>query len=189
MRGFALRLDETFLAAPHKVAAPNRKYGFSVRLDKNSGEPIRSKRGPSHTRPWAAGYGVLPTAEIANLCVERHAQLAAEEPALAARFRALILEAAAAYLEVDLEGDDPDAPHKPQALAAAIDLLLSAWRMSGEKRHLDRAGHFGRAAMAMFLGDGLPLPRASQRHDHYEALTGGPELMLSLFRLHEAEAP
>ena len=41
----------------------------------------------------------------------------------------------------------------------------------------------------LFLTDGLPLPRATNQHDHYETITGGPDLMLALLKLHLVRAP
>jgi hypothetical protein len=35
----------------------------------------------------------------------------------------------------------------------------------------------------LFLGDGCPLPKASHVHDHYEAVTNGDTLMMTLLRL------
>ncbi|NJL70304.1 MAG: hypothetical protein HC888_01240 [Candidatus Competibacteraceae bacterium] len=37
--------------------------------------------------------------------------------------------------------------------------------------------------MRIFLGDGSPLPKLTSLHDHYETITGGDDLMLSLLAL------
>ncbi|MFN2351448.1 MAG: hypothetical protein ABR497_05835 [Kiritimatiellia bacterium] len=74
---------------------------------------------------------------------------------------------------------------KPGALAGVIEHLLNAYSMTSDRKYLDRADHFGTLGMALFLGDGLPLPKATNRHAHYEAITGGPDFMEALLRLHE----
>ncbi|WP_236980402.1 hypothetical protein [Membranihabitans maritimus] len=55
--------------------------------------------------------------------------------------------------------------------------------MSSEKDYLDRANYFAGKAIEMFLNDTSPLPKASTHHDHYEAITRGDTLMMSLLRL------
>ena len=38
-------------------------------------------------------------------------------------------------------------------------------------------------SVAALLDDQSPLPKASNQSDHYEAITGGPELMENVLRL------
>jgi hypothetical protein len=77
--------------------------------------------------------------------------------------------------------------HKPAAFAGYIDLMLNAYALTGDARYRARAGAFGRQGLRLFLDEGASLPRATNRHDHYESITGGPDFMRALLRLHEAE--
>ncbi|MHC4095803.1 MAG: hypothetical protein ACYSU3_07060 [Planctomycetota bacterium] len=64
--------------------------------------------------------------------------------------------------------------------------MLNSHSITGKEEYLDRANYFGHLGIKLFLDDGLPLPRATNQHDHYESITGGPFLMHTLLKLHEA---
>ena len=49
--------------------------------------------------------------------------------------------------------------------------------MTGEERFLQRAGVLADEALSVFWNDG-PLPRATSRHEHYEAITRADTLAL-----------
>ncbi len=57
--------------------------------------------------------------------------------------------------------------------------------MTGEEKYLERANYFGQIGVDLFLNDGLPLPRATNQHSHYEAITGGPDFMYTLLHLYQ----
>ena len=65
---------------------------------------------------------------------------------------------------------------------ASIELMLNAHELTGDRAYLQRAEHFARWSIQTYLGDSS-LPRASHRHDHYEAVTGGDALMMALLDL------
>ncbi|MCK4920092.1 MAG: hypothetical protein KAS71_03540 [Bacteroidales bacterium] len=67
-----------------------------------------------------------------------------------------------------------------------ITLLINSCNITGEKEYLERANYFGKLGIKLFLDDGLPLPTATNKHDHYESITGGPLFMYSLLNLYEA---
>ena len=71
-------------------------------------------------------------------------------------------------------------------MASVITLMISSYRLTGKAKYLKRADTFGKLGITLFLGDGLPLPRVTNKHDHYETITGGPEFMKVLLMLHEA---
>lgn len=180
MRTLALRQDEDFLRAPHEIA---KGGGFAVTLHTHTAQPrVRAMNRP-FTALWASGYGYSAHAGPANLCHERMQQLRETHPALADRYRRLVLAAADQYLTAE---PDMAELQKPDAFADVIDLLLSSAALTDDERYLRRADHFGRIALELFLGDGLPLPRATHRHVHYETITGGPDLMRALLSLHQA---
>ena len=66
-----------------------------------------------------------------------------------------------------------------------ITLLVNSHRITGGKKYLERADYFGQLGIKLFLDDGPPLPKATNQHTHYEAITGGPGFMRALLRLYE----
>jgi hypothetical protein len=65
----------------------------------------------------------------------------------------------------------------------AISLELAAWRHSAKSEYMARARKLGEIAVEKFFGTN-PLPRASLKSEHYEAITGGDTLALALLELH-----
>ena len=128
----------------------------------------------------AHGHGIH--AEMANLCYARLRQLEGERPDLAAKYRALVLATADIYATAR-----PDAKEllMPGALASAIELMLGAHALTGERKYADGADALGRLGVSLFLDDGRPLPKATNRHSHYEAITGGPDFMKALLDLYQ----
>jgi hypothetical protein len=111
------------------------------------------------------------------LCALRYEQI--EDP----RYRKLFLAAVDGYLSS--EPDETIALY-PGALGDAIALLISAYRTTHDDKYLKQADHFGERAVATFFGTG-PFPRASSKHDHYEAITRADTLamaMLDLWAIH-----
>jgi len=166
---------------PHTMASGG---GFVSCVDSETGEPRSRSTNRPYTSTWESGYGYGIHAETANLCHERFLQLKDVHPSLAEEYRVLVLATADAYLA---EEPGSEALVKPGAVGSVIRLLLSAWEMTGQDHYLDRAHHFARLGMSLFLGDGLPLPKATNKHGHYETITGGPEFMHALLRLGEIE--
>ena len=64
-----------------------------------------------------------------------------------------------------------------------IHLLVGAHRITGDPRYLEAATAFADQAIAIFLDDGSPLPRASSRSEHYEAITRADTMMMALLKL------
>ena len=83
------------------------------------------------------------------------------------------------YIERVIGGETPI---YPVAMGQAIKLMLNAYALSGDRRYLSRAEHFGKVSVETFVGD-AKLPRATHRNDHYEAATGGDALMMALLEL------
>ncbi len=126
---------------------------------------------------WGQGYGEETDARTALFCMQRYEQTG--NPG----YWALIEDAAERYMT-----SDPDTSLQlyPGAVSDAIDLLLEVYEETGDTRYLDRADYFGQQAAALFFDPDSPLPMATDDHSHYESITGGPDLMLSLANLHEA---
>ncbi|MCE5251260.1 hypothetical protein LLG96_13670 [bacterium] len=181
MRACASKTDEVFLKIRHDLS-PGGK-GFMIHTVTSTLEPGWWRGGKPDdsmrhfTDTWATGYGDATDAQIAMLCYLRYEQVPLEG------YRRLVLDTAARYLTSE---PDTTIALYPGALADAIALLLSVYRMTGEQRYLDRADVFGRRAVEIFFGDS-PLPRASSKHDHYEAITRGDTLVMDLLLLWMAE--
>ncbi len=181
MRACARTTDQVFLAIDNDLSPEGE--GFMIHAVSSTLEPGWLRLGkPDDTRrhfsaTWATGYGDATDAQIAMLCHLRFLQTG--NPG----YRALVLDAAGRYLESE---PDTSIALYPGALADAIHLMLASHSLTGERRYLDRADHFGRRAVAIFF-DGSPLPRASSRHDHYEAITRGDTLAMALLELWAAK--
>lgn len=132
----------------------------------------------THTQPWVTGYGKSTDAQVSNLVYERYKQL---PPGPAKEgYRDLILASARRYLDTD---PDPTQTIYPGPLGEVILHMIAAYELSGDERFLRRADHFGRMAIDLFVEPGSALPKASTRHDHYEAITRADTMMLALLRL------
>ena len=186
MKRLALEMDDQFHRMPHTITSGG---GFVVTLDVQTGK-ARARKKKKWSRPftsdWASGYGYGIHARTANRCVVRFRQLEKSHPARAAKYRTLALAAADRYVKTR-----PNTRHllKPGAISGVINLMLHAHELTGDQRYLKRADYFGRLGIRLFLGDGLPLPRVTNQHNHYEIITGGPAFMRALLRLHETLGP
>ena len=172
MRRSASRTDKVFLKLEHDVK-PGGK-GF-VKIASTHTLDIRKwgDRG-AYTRMWATGYGDATEAVVADLCMLRYGQVKLDG------YKKLILGAAARYLDSE---PDIEFPVYPGTLGDVIYLMLAARQISGQDVYLDRADHFARRAVGLFLDAGSPLPKASSKHGHYEAITRADTLMMAVLEL------
>lgn len=177
MRASAEKTDKVFLAIAHDLEPGGA--GFVTVCDTDTlgaGDP-RGGAHRTHSRLWATGYGDQTDAQMANLCMLRYRQT--KEPG----YRDLVVKTAQRYLASDV---DTSFPVYPGTLGDAIWLMLDAHTLTGDAVYRDRAVHFADVALGMFL-DGAPLPQASSAHGHYEAVTRGDTLMMSLLRLSQTD--
>lgn len=179
MRTLALAQDSHFFEMPHQITSGG---GFVATIDSNSGLPRSRSMNKPYTTVWSSGYGYGIHASMANKCYQRFIQLKDTRPNLAKKHQKLILAAAHPYLSAYPDSNDL---LKPQAIAEVIVLMLNTYQLTDDKKYQDRADSFGRMGIDLFLNDGLPLPKATNQHDHYETITGGPALMQALLQLHE----
>ena len=181
MKGLALNLDHQFHRAPHTI---NSGGSFATTLDSKTGEPRSRSMNKPYSGTWGSGYGYGTHAKTANDCVARFRQIEKSHPRIAGKYRELFLSAAKQYLATT---PDVKILLKPGSIAEVITLLINSHGVTGRKEFLERADYFGRLGVTLFLDDGLPLPKATNLHDHYESITGGPLFMHSLLKLHEAQ--
>ena len=118
------------------------------------------------------------------LCHARQAQLNTNEQGDA--YRRLVLRSADLYRTLDAEPSRVDIWAGEYGMA--IFLELAAYRLSGEAAYLQRARTLADEALDVFWHGDSPLPRASSKTDHYEAITRPDTLILSLLALHEHTA-
>jgi len=123
---------------------------------------------------WVDRHEDTSTAQIAMMCVSRYENTGRVD------YRDLIHFAADLYLD-SLPSADADA--WPITFGHAISLQVAAWRSTAKQVYLDRARALADFAVKRFFDQG-PLPRASLKSDHYEAITGADTLALGLVELH-----
>ncbi len=157
--------DRTYLRLAHDLG-PDGK-GFVKSANTHTLEPL------SYSDPWATGYGEDTEATLSLRCLLRYHQIHDEG------YKKLILGAAERYIE-----SEPfiEFPVYPGTLGDVILHMLGAYELSGDRKFLERAEHFAALADQLFLKDSS-IPRATSKHDHYEAITRGDTLMMSLLQL------
>lgn len=128
---------------------------------------------------WSNAYGAGPLAGRANVYMLRYRQTQDEA------YRRAILQEADLYRSHDI---DLTRPVWPGTIGDVIWLMLNAHELTGDDTYLQAADKFARKAVATFLDLG-PLPRASQQHPHYEAVTNGDTLMMALLKLSLVQDP
>ena len=168
MRQCAAKTDNVFLKLNHDLKPDGKGFLISMQLD--TLEP--SKNGAY------SGYWGL--AGPANLCLTRYKQAKKGE------YKNLALAAAEIYLENKNEPKNHTALH-PSSLGRIIYLLAGLYELSGEERYLRRAEYYADRAVKLFLDDSSPLPKATSKHNHYEAVTGSDTLMMALLKLWTAK--
>jgi hypothetical protein len=186
MRACAAGIDDTFLAIKHDLSSDGKGFLKAVRastLEATDTYAVRGTKKPgapldSHTRTWETGYGDATDAQVAMLCLLRSQQ------ARKADYERLFLAAAERYLKRD---PDLTIALYPGALGEAIAVMLGAYRLTHELKFLERADAFADTALDVFWKDS-PLPRASSKNDHYEAITRGDTLAMVLLELWAAHA-
>ena len=70
----------------------------------------------------------------------------------------------------------------PGTFGELISLNVAAFHLTNGQKYLSRANTLADESLNLFWNDG-PLPRASSRHDHYEAITRADTLALALVEL------
>jgi hypothetical protein len=188
LRDWVARSTATF----HRVDHPFARGGVGLhnRVDLETLEPL----GAAGSEPWCTAYGkVGPVASGANNVLLRYEQSGD------ARFLQLAQAAADWYrgrtpsCSTRLGNAPGPLPLWPEPVAGVIELFLGVHAATGDASYLAEAERLGQFAAATFLDDTSPLPRVfapghGSGYDHYEGQTGGPALMLALYRLGLAQA-
>ena len=177
MRALGASTDAVFFQMDHQLQPGGLgfiKTAVTSTLQPGSKATRKLAASGFYSRTWATGYGDLTDANMAMMCLQRLKQTGDK------RYRALALQTAERYL---VTAPDDSIELYPQAFGEAIALLLGAHRLSGEAKYLARADELAKQAVALFWRHGSPLPLASNRVEHYEAITHSDTLMMSLLQL------
>lgn len=172
-------IDQGLLALPHEVEGKGFIQYVTVE-DAYKLYPHKENGGYSYT--WIMKYGRKTTAMLGILCHTRSRQL--RDGDVADQHRELALQAARKYLTT--EPNMADRPW-PVELGMAIFLQLAAHETTGDAKFLERARHFAALAKAAYWSDGIPLPKADPKCNHYENVTRADTLALALLKLHVIE--
>lgn len=175
LKEMALEIDEVFLRIKHDVSPEGQGFVSQGNAETLAAEDVRDGNNRVYTDRWTTGYGESTDANAANVCMLRYQQTRNEG------FRHLVLAAADRYLDTE---PISNFPVYPGSLGDVIHLLLNAYEITTDEIYLKRAHHFARMALDMFFDDSSPLPRASSKHWHYEAITRADNLMMELLRLY-----
>ena len=187
LKAYARQEDAAFLRWDHRPASD----GFVTDVK------ISTRQATARGKYWGAAYGGATASSLAMTLLDRQAQLAnsdaPDDRAAADRYARLVVEAAEGYLThgPDHNGDgslDADDGHIwAGEFGDAIRLELAAWRLTQDRRFLDRGVELGDLAVHTLWGD-YALPRASTDVRHYESITGTGYLALALLDLDAATA-
>jgi hypothetical protein len=156
LRAFADNEDELILADWKREAVP----GIAPAL----------RQAPL----WRTGYGQGTQAATAMFYLARHQQVG-KPP-----YRDALIAVADRYVG-SLPEEDLDA--WPMAFAHAISTQVAAYRFTERSVYMKESQRLARVAVELFWQDN-PLPRASLKTGHYEAITGADSLALALLEVH-----
>jgi len=162
LRKSARRTDAVFLKLKHQIKTGGK--GFLLSTNVHTLEPYNKN---AYSGEWAI-------AGIANLCMLRYKQI--KLPG----YKKLILDSADFYVK-----DEPQMQYAlhPGTLGQIIYLLLNSNELTGQEKYLNRTDYYARRSIELFFDETSPLPKATSKHNHYEAVTRADTLMMSLLRL------
>jgi hypothetical protein len=173
LKEMAQEIDRVYLRIEHDLAPDGEGFVVQGNAATLAAEDVRGGDNRCHTDLWTTGYGQSTDASAANICMLRFDQTRNEG------LRQLVLAAADRYLDTE---PVTGFPIYPGTMGDIIHLLLNAHEITSDEIYLDRAHHFAQMSLDMFFDESSPLPKASTRHRHYEAITRADNLMMELLR-------
>ena len=174
MRDCGKRTDNVYTSLAHDLSGRGGYVG-NAKLDTLEPFVIRKPSKNPYSSLWTMAYGSSNSAGPAYKCLLRYEQTGDE------RYKKLGIDGAERYLNGEI---DREQVLWPLTFGNLIGMLTKAYRISGDERYLKRANDFAQQAIGLFMDNSSPLPKASNKHKHYEAITGGPLFMLALLDLH-----
>jgi hypothetical protein len=162
MRQSTSRTDKVFLKLDHNIGPEGKGFVGTAHVD-----TLKPSENGGYTQPW--GH-----AGTANLCLHRYNQVKLDG------YKKLVLDTANLYLAG--EPETKSALH-PGSLGQIVFLLVGVYELTGESRYLNRADYYAERAFELFFDQSSPLPKATSKHDHYEAVTRADTLMMAILKL------
>lgn len=170
----AVSLEEAAQRVPFTLAQKMRKAAIANDEAFAKAHHSAHQQTSRYSANWSNAYGNSGPAAGANVCMLRYRQVPMDI------YRRFMLQTANGYGEADI---DLTEPVWPGTLGNVVLLMLNAYELTSENKYLQAADRFARQSVELFLTDSCPLPKASHVHNHYEAVTNGDTLMMSLLRL------
>lgn len=174
----AVSLQEAARCVPFTLTQKMRKAASANDEAFAKAHSSARQQSSRYSANWSNAYGNSGPAAGANVCMLRYRQVPMDT------YRRFVLETADGYREADV---DLTMPVWPGTLGNVIFLMLNAYELTSNDGYLQAADRFAHKGVELFLSDGCPLPKASHMHHHYEAVTNGDTLMMSLLRLWQVQ--
>lgn len=178
MKVMADRTDSLYLSFDHDPTENGKGFLKSAHVHTLEPGEYRSEHlgGRFRTRMWNSGYGGGNHIGSANNCLERYRQTGIED------YKDLFLTCAETYYNAV-------PPEQnilyPKNYSGAMGMMRNAYKITGERRFLDRAFEYAELSIEAIMDKTSPLPKASNQNEHYEAITGANGLMSNLLGLWE----
>jgi hypothetical protein len=173
MKKISESTDSLYLSFPHDPTPDGIGFIKSAHVHTLVPGEYRSEHlgGRFTTSMWSSGYGAGNTIGSANSCLGRHRQTGIE------KYKELFMITAEAYYAAEL----PKAKILyPGNYSGMMGMMMNAYKLTGEKRFLDKAIIYADLSIEAIMDDSSPLPKASNKSHHYEAITGATGFMNSL---------
>jgi hypothetical protein len=176
MKVMADKTDSLYLSFDHDPTENGRGFLKSAHVHTLVPGEYRSEHlgGRFRTRMWSSGYGGGNNIGQANSCYRRYRETGIET------YKELFMATAEAYFTAAI-------PEQkilyPGNYSGAIGMMRSAYKITGERRFLDRALEYAELSIDAIMDETSPLPKASNQSEHYEAITGANGFMSNLLGL------
>ena len=172
MKKMADGTDSLYLSFDHDPGPGGRgfiKYANVNTLEPGENRAVHKKENKTpYASMWGSGYSASNNTSSANSCYRRYEQTGIKG------YLDLFLKSAQAYIE-------SEPPKKkviyPGNCSGAITMMRRAYKETGNKRYLQRAKQLIDESLAALMDESSPLPKASTKSEHYEAITGADGLM------------
>ena len=176
MKIMADNTDPLYLSFDHEPTENGKGFLKSAHVHTLVPGEYRSEHtgGSFRTKMWGSGYSASNHVGSANSCLSRYTQTGLEG------YKDLFLTTAETYYIAS-------PPEKkilyPGNYSSIIRMMRNAYRLTGEKRFLEKAVEYAEISIGAVMDDSSPLPKASNQNDHYEAITGANGFMSNLLGL------
>jgi hypothetical protein len=176
MKKMADDTDPLYLSFDHDPVAGGKGFVKSAHVHTLVPGEYRSehKGGRFRTQMWSSGYGAGNSIGQANGCLGRYNETGIE------KYKELFMITAEEYYKADI----PQSKILyPSNYSGVIGMMRKAYHLTGERRFIDKALEYAELSIEAIMDETSPLPKASNKSEHYEAITGANGFMNSLLGL------